>query len=36
MKGLLGWGTGYAAGGRVVPALRKPVSGTGHTGGARE
>jgi len=35
MKGVLGWGTGYAAGGRAVPTLGKPVSEVGHSGYAR-
>lgn len=36
MKGQLGWGTGYAAVGRAVPGLRKPVSEVGHTGAVRD
>jgi hypothetical protein len=32
MKMVCEWGTEYAAGGRAVPALRKPVSEVGHTG----
>lgn len=35
MKGALDWGTEYAAGTRVVPALRKPVSEVGHRDGVR-
>jgi hypothetical protein len=35
MKGLLEWGTEYAAGGRAVPALRKPVSEVGHSAPVR-
>jgi hypothetical protein len=35
MKGLLEWGTEYAAGGQAVPALRKPVSEVGHSGRVR-
>lgn len=35
MKGLLEWGTEYAAGRRVVPALGKPVSEVGHSGPSR-
>ena len=35
MKGLLEWGTEYAARGQAVPALRKPVSEVGHTGPVR-
>lgn len=31
MKGELDWGTEYAAGRQVVPALRKPVSDVGHS-----
>ncbi len=35
MKGQLNWGTEYAAGGRAVPALRKPVSDVGHSANTR-
>lgn len=35
MKGLLDWGTEYAAGRRAVPTLRKPVSEVGHSGRVR-